>query len=243
MAWIRDRLQHWPSVLLLGAIIAGLVALASFFIPRAHAADLPARQPAVSTTPLPSIYTWQGAYAGLMLGYGAELSNASVNITGLGPIDFGNSPHGFSGGGRLGYDWQLGNGGLVYGLVTDISLANFNNSELGGITGAAVSAQTGWWGTTNVRAGVPFANQLLYATVGGAYGNRVADVNKASASDTSFGWDGGIGIEGKFTKNISAFIEGKYVDLGSVTLPLGAGVSGTQPFRFSVVQGGVNFHF
>lgn len=224
-SWMTGRAATFAAGLMVGVF-------GDHFTGKAFAADMAVR--AVPTTAAPAPYlptvNWQGAYGGLMLGYGGELDNASAP-----GLDLANNPHGFTYGGRLGYDWQPS--ALVFGVVTDISGANFSNSTLNG----QLSARTNWWGTSNVRTGLTFANQLLYVTGGLAYGGKSANVAGFSASDTSFGWDAGVGIEGKFSQNWSAFLEGKYIDLGNLALP--AVAAGQQPFRYSVVQGGVNYHF
>ena len=219
-----------------------------------------------SSAAAPYVGTWQGLYAGLQIGYGWDWSGTDLNAAGTTLATFGNAPHGLTGGGRLGYDFQVGN--LVFGPVTDLNVASFtstSNTNLG-VTGGGVGAGilgsinnvTNWWGTTGARVGVSgFADHFLPYIIGGAaYGGKQSAINgaigttagaagaaSAVVSNTSLGWFAGAGAETKITKNVSFFLEGKLVDLGTVTVPLGGVVTSNQKFTFGVVEGGLNYRF
>ena len=125
-------------------------------------------------------------------------------------------------GGRIGYDYQ--GYGLVWGVESDLSWSNFattgsNSLNLGNLVpGIPIRAgqqnwteKTNWWGSSNVRVGIPlFADAaLLYGLGGVAYGNKDfsgtqssvagllsgAGSGSFSSSSTGFGFDAGIGVE------------------------------------------------
>jgi outer membrane immunogenic protein len=133
----------------------------------------------------------------------------------------------------------------VLGLVTDINLADFNSNS--NTLGISVSNATNWWGSTNLRLGFSqFGDHLLpYAFGGLAYGGKKTDISGFSASTTSAGWDAGAGIETRITRNVSIFIEGKYVDLGGLNVPINPGMNlfGNQQFTFATITGGLNLRF
>lgn len=248
-----------------------LLFLTFLFPSLVHAADMPLK---AAPAPLASVYApWSGIYGGLSVGYGWDWSGTDLSVAGTTLATLGNSPHGLTGGARLGYDTQTGP--FVLGLVTDVNLASFTSnsntnmavSGAGGFGGLLGSVQnsTNWWGTTDIRLGFPqFGNHVLPYLVGGAaYGGKTTSVNgaivagttstnaasttSASASTTSLGWNAGLGIETKITPQASIFIEAKYIDLGSLNNPLGNVTNGpvmsSQAFKFGVAQGGFNYHF
>ena len=106
-------------------------------------------------------YDWNGAYAGLHLGYG--WGRGAYELTG-GPDESGSfGIDGLFGGVTLGADMQ--NGPWVFGVIGD-----FSASGIRGSTTAAddddVNARILWMGTLRGRAGYAFDNVLPYATGG-----------------------------------------------------------------------------
>ncbi len=215
----------------------------------ANTADLYTKAPPPLAVAAPYVGTWQGLYLGLQLGYGWDWSGTDFQAPTTDLVTLGNSPQGVTGGLKLGYDVQLGY--LVLGLSTDGNVANFNsNTSNPGFGGIGVNNTASWWGTTNVRGGLSaFGDHFLpYITGGVAYGEGRTNVTGGpfafEGSKTLVGWNAGAGIETKITKNVSAFIEGKFVDLGSVVVPIGTGgLVANQPFKFGVAQGGIVYHF
>lgn len=236
----------------------------------AIAADLPVK--AIPSNPIAptTIGTWTGAYIGAQVGYGWDWSGMNLSgtkdtvVTTLNSL--GNAPQGFTGGGRLGYDAQVGN--LVFGIVTDINGANFtgngSTSNLNTLGSLASGVTTNWWGDVNGRLGITFLgnNILPYVTGGLAYGGTKATFNCSACgvtaagavtplsnaiTNTSVGWDLGAGVETKISQNWSVFVEGKFIDLGTIQVPLvSAGnvvATGSQHFQFGVVEGGINYRF
>lgn len=219
-----------------------LLFLAFLFPSLVHAADMPLK---AAPAPLAPVYApWSGIYGGLSAGYGWDWSGTDIS-QGIPLATLGNSPHGLTGGARLGYDTQTGP--FVLGLVTDVNIASFQSNSAATLVVPSISQATNWWGSTNARLGFSqFGNHVLPYLVGGAaYGGRSSNVAGITTSDTSFGWDAGAGIETKITPQASLFIEAKYIDLGSLNSNLTPVIAGTssQAFKFGVAQGGFNYHF
>jgi outer membrane immunogenic protein len=246
------------KILLMSAILVSTSA--------AHAADLssPIKAPfAPAGVPL-----WQGFYIGAQIGYG---SDPSALTPGALPPGFssiftsnalGGMPQGVTAGGRIGYDWQVG--GVVWGLESDFNWSDFkrdgNETFFNGIGGINWTENTNWWGSTNLRLGVPFlTNQaLVYALGGVAYGDRTVDATgfvgpfstTGSFGGTSIGFDVGGGLAAKVSPASEVFIEGRWVDLGSVSGQLSLMTPGvlyeagaSQKFDFAIGQIGYAYHF
>ncbi len=143
----------------------------------------------------PSI--WQGAYAGVHVGFG----NAD-------------SADGIVGGGQLGYNWQANR--IVYGLEADVSAADIGVDErvcMAGVGCAHASASLDWMATVRGRVGYLVDPRLLvYATAGlgivGWSGEAgVPGGFKISRDGTDTGFVFGVGAEGKLTETMTARIE------------------------------------
>jgi outer membrane immunogenic protein len=206
----------------------------------ASAADLPRRAaPPPVFTPVP-VFTWTGAYFGINAGYGFDASNNTANgftqVPGANPVaitpggalfvppiltpgsslTYGrNQNEGFTGGGQIGYNWQLTPGqGVVFGVEADAQYLDFGNRRGSYILTGAPGAGFGnfvptngllstldFFGTVRGRLGYAFDRVLFYGTGGFAYatgdqGSRVAFQNFAgSRSDFVTGWTVGGGIE------------------------------------------------
>ncbi|MGL4241646.1 MAG: outer membrane protein [Beijerinckiaceae bacterium] len=194
----------------------------------ALAADLPrktAPEPIVQALP---IFTWTGFYVGLTGGYVLETGKSTITgspallATGLTPGTQKTLGEGFSIGGTLGYNYQIG--AFVVGLETDLSYVDLGKtiiSSAGGLT-TTMTQNTAYLGTLRGRLGVAFDRVLIYATGGLAYGNHYA---ATSLSGFGAGWDGtkddwkfgytvGAGLEYAITNNFSAKLEYLYYDLG-----------------------------
>jgi outer membrane immunogenic protein len=202
----------------------------------ASAADLPRRAPPPVFTPVP-VFTWTGAYFGINAGYGFDASSNSnrgfvqtggnpVALTpgGLVPytalLPFGSSlaysndsREGFSGGGQIGYNWQLSPGnGAVIGFEADAQYLDFGRRARFATNAGAINPgfvpingtlnTIDFFGTVRGRLGYAFDRTLVYATGGFAYatgtddGARVGFQNFAGRrNDFKTGWTVGGGIE------------------------------------------------
>jgi len=178
----------------------------------AMAADLPSRRapaPIVAAVP---VFTWTGFYVGVNAGYGWN-SDDEVTIDGV-TFELDNEG-GFVGGAQVGYNYQIGS--FVVGLEGDIQYADFGGDD--------DFSSSDWFGTARARAGVAFDRALVYATGGFAF------------ADDANGWTVGGGVEYAFTNNLSAKVEGLYVNLDTDT-PVGS-----YDAEFGVVRAGLNFRF
>ncbi|MGO4571967.1 outer membrane protein [Microvirga sp. 2TAF3] len=224
----------------------------------ATAADLPVRAAPPVIAPIP-IFTWTGFYAGVNVGgawsnnnnhddfggsvfipagtFPGAFATTSGTLSGFGFGNGGNQS-GFTGGGQVGYNYQVGS--FVIGAETDIQgiATDNNNNDFFGFTptfavltgpglppGTVVVPSGGlrgvdWFGTVRVRAGVAFDRWLVYATGGFAYGGGGGGNNNfcggfvnCSNDDTRTGWTAGGGVEYAFTNNFTARVEGLWVQL------------------------------
>jgi outer membrane immunogenic protein len=163
----------------------------------AFAADLPARRaPPVPFVAVP-VFTWTGFYIGANAGYVFSDENR-VRTTGNDVVTVGNvavgarpqelrlNPEGFSAGGQIGYNYQIGT--FVVGLEADAAYTDLLQtrtvrgtvlappapgiaSPLGGAL-STFRTDTSFIGTVRGRLGVAFDRTLVYATGGLAYGDR-----------------------------------------------------------------------
>jgi len=177
-------------------LIAAGIVIATPMLSPALAADLP-----VKATPVP-VYSWTGWYAGVNAGYSwqnnkADFSGDGPNGSGTTLTDqlvsdsqqvagsFDNHPayrqslraSGFTGGGQIGYNWQLDRS-WVAGFEADLQYANnksdalFEDPSSGGVRlSAASSHQLEWFGTLRGRIGYLLTDRFLaFGTGGLAYG-------------------------------------------------------------------------
>ena len=185
----------------------------------ALAADLPSRRaPAPMIAAVP-VFTCTGFYVGVNAGYGWNTNDDFV-FNGL-RYDY-NDDGGLVGGAQAGYNYQIGS--FVVGLEGDIQYADFGGDNDFGILGYDYD-RSDWFGTVRARAGVAFDRALVYATGGFAF------------ADDANGWTVGGGIEYAFTNNLSAKIEGLYVNLDQDNAFFDDEV------EFGVVRAGLNFRF
>jgi len=184
---------------ILGLLAA--TALTTAGLSAATAADLPSQAPPPAPIIAAPIFTWTGFYIGGNLGAGWRDSNDDpVILTGPGipgglaggTLIFGNNNDAtFTGGGQIGYNYQIGS--FVIGAEADIQgIDSGNNSNAvfipgPGFTGTFVPGEfengADWWGSARLRAGVAFDRFLVYATGGLAY------------TEDNTGWTVGGGVE------------------------------------------------
>lgn len=189
------------SILAIGALMSSA---------GAHAADLPRRAIAPAATPLP-VFTWTGFYAGVNAGYAwgrDTVSNTSSDedlqdsLHGLGAERVKLKSGGFTGGGQLGYNYQLSSG-FVAGLEGDVEYVglrrkrkldnSFSFAPPGAdltSTGAesyAVRSSTDVLSTVRGRLGYAFDRILVYGTGGVAFGNVANRYSLTSVETTSRG--------------------------------------------------------
>jgi outer membrane immunogenic protein len=136
----------------------------------------------------PSI--WQGAYVGLHLGQGES-----------GPAD------GFVAGAQIGYNWQ--SGPIVFGLEADASYADISENFFG------IEASIDFLATARGRLGyLVTPNILVYGTAGFGIVSASASIPGFSVDDTETDLVYGVGVEGKFARNMSVRFE--YLTFGDL---------------------------
>ena len=226
---------------------AALVAISA----AAAAADLPSTKGEPAYVPPPPAFSWTGFYVGVNAGgawgnldprtstvysdegYFAETSAAAVNAVGQ-PAG---RASGFTGGGQIGYNWQLNS--VVIGLETDFDYLHAHANESASavypdyapsVFNVSTSSTVDWLWTLRPRLGfLVVPNLLVYATGGLALSEAHSSFQftddyfgGASASGglsgTRVGWTVGGGIEYALTQNWSIKAEYLYADLGRRTI-------------------------
>jgi len=192
----------------------------------AQAADLPVRSaPPAPVVAAAAVFTWTGFYVGVNAGYGWNANDDDVVIPGVGTFE-ADDEGGFVGGGQIGYNHQIGS--FVLGAEADIQYADIGgDNDFDGILNGDDGDDESWFGTVRARAGVAFDRALIYATGGFAF------------ADDATGWTVGGGLEYAFTNNLSAKVEGLYVNLDQDDNFLGI----DSDAEFGVVRAGLNFRF
>jgi outer membrane immunogenic protein len=229
--------------------------------------------PAQAAPPTPM--TWTGFYVGANVGYAWGNSNPSLtgdptalpyllNTTFAAPPSL--HPHGFIGGGQLGYNWQSGQ--WVYGVEVDFSglsaKADATISPFFGFKGpnsVTWSSRYDWLFTSRVRGGMTVApNWLIYATGGLAvtqvHDSVICTTPGVGCANFAGGWEfsktsvlpGGTfggGVETMFAPNWSARVEYLYAKFGSTTPGSSAGLPPLFSFNhsLSVARFAINYHF
>lgn len=166
--------------------------------------------PGVSYTEAP--INWNGFYLGIQGGYGnanhaldAEIYNAEESAT-LASLD-GVNGHGFIGGARVGYDFQLGR--FVAGPFADYNFSNIETElKMGDHFTATVEKGEEW--TIGGRAGVLLSQStLLYGLAGyteTSYSLHASGEGKLGDQDFT-GLTAGVGLETAITRNIFLSLE------------------------------------
>ncbi|MCB8820498.1 outer membrane protein [Microvirga rosea] len=214
---------------------------------QAQAADLPSRySPAPAYGAMPA-FTWTGFYAGVNIGYGWSTGTSRYYDPAFGYAGGGKSG-GFVGGAQAGYNYQFGM--FVLGAEADLQYAAVGNkgASYGRIYYPGNS--DGFFGTIRARAGVAFDRALIYGTGGFAYGdiggNNAYDplLGYRREDSTNGGWTVGAGVEYAVTDNITAKVEGLYVNLDTRSNYVGSAYEAVRrDTEFGVVRAGVNYKF
>ena len=219
----------------------------------AQAADLPVK---ARFEPVPApVASWNGFYVGLNAGFVLQTAQSGYGDPTFGDGQ-GGGQIGFTGGGQIGYNWQV-SPTWVLGVEADISGLTgkvtqgpeFNNNK-----GNGLEARIDWLSTIRARVGwLMHPETMLYATGGFAWGgvNNSWNPNGLSASccgptksvsKTKSGWVAGGGIEHMFTKNWTIGVEALYVDLGN-TSATDAASGKSSTFKNSAVIGRLKLNY
>jgi outer membrane immunogenic protein len=190
----------------------------------ASAADLPVKAP-VYKAPIVA-WDWTGPYVGAYVGVGVDRSRGRdprFPSSGV-PGDIERTGYGFTGGGTVGYNYQLNWGifgqKLVVGAEGDIGYFDTGHSSQDFATALTTDQKSSWLATARLRAGLTDGPNLTYVTGGFAAAN-MKDINRSlggvevSSSKTETGWTVGTGVETMLGGGWSAKTESLYVNLGS----------------------------
>ena len=121
-------------------------------------------------------------------------------------------------------------GQFIIGVEADLKYADIGGKSNNYLSGYYYGDRNtdGYFGTVRARVGVAFDRALIYATGGFAF------------ADDATGWTVGGGLEYAFTNNLSAKIEGLYVNLDQDDNGIFAIDNDAE---FGVVRAGLNFRF
>jgi outer membrane immunogenic protein len=243
------------------AIASALWAIAAMTNGGAFAAP-----PVLATQTIVPIYNWTGFYVGGNAGYSWGHVGTTLSITeppfpdchfcgpgGNFPIDIANiesagspafDPKGFTGGGQIGYNWQVSS--WVFGVEVDyesfrLKATNSTSTVLPQLTAfpacvgscvanLATSVSTNWLFTARPRVGYAWNQTLIYATGGIAitkvtfaqsYSDNIVvgegnGFESASASKRLVGWTVGAGFEQALTNHLSVKAEYLFTDFGGL---------------------------
>ncbi|HTJ56697.1 MAG TPA: outer membrane beta-barrel protein [Devosiaceae bacterium] len=222
----------------------------------AYAADL-----AVPAAPVPVASpvaaNWTGFYAGIFGGLAASTDALDMAAPGAGTVNANITGNGWLGGGRIGYDYDLG--GPVLGAYADFAGANIGaqidgSEDLGGGATATFNIhdtlQT--LGTVQGKAGYAFGDLMAYVHGGFAYGHTETGFSESisggpsvsgSTSQNRTGWTIGAGLAYQLPNNIEISTEYGYYDLGTASVANVAGVPINDRLTFNTATVGLNYRF
>lgn len=184
-------------------VYSGLVLAASSSL--SFAADLPAPIPAQPAVPpaLPQAFSWTGIYLGGTVGGSFDNKHTFENTGnspfvaqriqgGFHPGTITNSSSGVTGGGEIGFNYQIpnsavfGTGGVVAGVEGDFESLGSRATTVYMAPPPAPTdtfrSRTSDLGTVRGRLGYAFGSTLIYGTGGWAWGNVQDDYNITSPS-------------------------------------------------------------
>jgi outer membrane immunogenic protein len=236
-------------------LLAAAISIA--VVQNASAADLPTKGPIYKAPPAP-VFDWTGFYLGGYVGVAASQSRSLDPIgSQFGDGTLQHTGYGFTGGGTIGYNWQLGNALFgnkwVVGLEGDIGYfdashraVDWNDPDL------AYNAKTSWLATVRGRIGWADGPNFGYVT-GGYAALNLKDVNadpttgiEASSNQTRSGWAIGTGTETMLGGGWSAKAESLYVDVGrgdTLANPSNVFIIQTDKHRYQTQRFGLNYSF
>jgi len=199
---------------------------------------------------------WTGLYVGLNAGYSFSRDftreDSAFPYNGVALEHLRSSASGFTGGGQIGYNYQMGH--FVLGIEADFNYVDLSRTKTS-LSGAVTEDISGnFIGTVRPRVGVAFGPALLYATGGLAYSSVDTTItgntaNTLSASNTGMrvGWAAGAGAEYALNRSLSLRLEYLHTDLGRTDLSGVALDTNTYAWRDhltdNVVRLGINFRF
>ena len=139
---------------------------------------------------------------------------------------------------------------FLVGVETDLQYAAVGNKGASYGNVYYTGNSDGFFGTVRARLGLAFDRALVYGTGGFAYGdvggNRSYDpvLGYHRDNSTNGGWTLGGGMEYAVSNNISAKVEGLYVNLDTKSnYTLGDRYDDRRDTEFGVLRAGLNYKF
>lgn len=220
----------------------------------AQAADLPARKAPPPMAYAPPVFTWTGFYVGLNAGAAIRQNRWGFNVFPGAPF-FGlptnNNNVGFTGGGQIGYNWQMNS--IVFGLEADLNYLSAQNASNAWWLTANNNSTGGLLGTVRGRLGLALDRWLVYATGGFAYGNAYYDswypfggpfFWNSRSSGMKIGYTVGAGLEYALSNAWSIKAEYLFTDIRRDNDNRGlAPAYWNRSTQNHIVRAGVNYHF
>lgn len=184
-------------------------------------------------------YEFSGFYAGAHVGY--INGHAEVDSDGI-------SDNGLMGGLQAGYNFI--DGGLMYGLETDISLSNVDPDGGCDYVGGSCDFNLGPMATFRGRVGFASNDFLVFATGGvaaGRYDMTSYDGRGVQVDDLAtfgkFGWTAGAGVEYLLGDMMSVKLEYRYMRLFEADFQSFRAGRTEIDMEFHTIMTGVNWHF
>src|SRR5581483_6523915 len=232
----------------LAVLAAGFAAVAA---QGAMAADLPTKAPIYKAPPAP-VWSWTGFYLGGYAGVGLNQSHG-FDPTGAAAGDVEYLGTGFTGGGTVGYNWQI-DSHWVIGAEGDFGYLGLSHESLQYNDGLTVNSKTSWLGTLRGRIGYSSGPTLTYVTGGAAWVHFTDSISNLGAAvpasvestKTKLGWTVGSGVETRLGGNWTVKSESLYVDAGrgdTLLDPTGLFSLEADKHRYLVQRFGVNYLF
>ena len=170
--------------------------------------------------------SWTGCYVGVQAGYmWSSVEGVNTNIGGLFPAPYDYDADGFIGGGHIGCNYQRGS--IVVGVEGDLEGSPADGRAIAVSTFPATyehETEVNWMASIRGRLGYASGSSLFYLTAGWAWADVDHSIGFAGAAspfhtynETRDGWTFGAGYEVVMTRRITARIEYRYTDLGSVS--------------------------
>ena len=227
------------------AVSASLIAVP---LSAANAADMPVKAPPLPPAP---VYSWTGCYIGGNVGYGWQQTGQTDSVG----VHLSDTETGVVGGGQIGCDRQLGT--WVIGIQGMFNWSGISGSQAWPTNSRETETiNARWFDTLTARIGYTLQPQTLIYLKGGAAWLRNSYTDNCptctyfgSGSATSGGWTVGGGLEYKFDRNWSAFLEYDYIDVGNrnTTLNYVAAFPLVVTYNYShtlqTVLAGINYSF
>lgn len=200
--------------------------------------------PVVDVEPAPVVTApvaadWQGAYAGLTLGY-AFGGDDEIGVRPPG-IDLGDAElSGWNAGVRLGYRWQRDR----WVVGPELSYVDGDISDDFDFAGGEFESEVNNLLGVRLKTGyLVRPDTLVYGIAGWQEGDFTYSVAGQEVDYDADGYVLGLGVERRLTDRMSVTGEYEYSDFGSTDVELAGGATSVATPSFSNVKVGLNFRF